>query len=199
MSLTRRILGTFLVLAGAVGPGLVLAAGPQDLSTFMGSAPPCLPDAKPTPSVPADNTFKAGAPLRTDLAAPGTPGTRLWLSGTVSGTKCGRIAGAEVDLWQAGVTGAYDMVGFALRGHQLTAMDGTYGFRTIVPGASAGRAKHLNLRVRVKGHPAFFTEIYFPNDPANTRDRRFKKELLLQPKQALGAEQVAVFDVLLEM
>ena len=66
MSLTRRILGTFLALAAA--SSLVLAAGPQDLSTFMGSAPPCLPDAKPTPAVAADNTFKAGAPLRPVLA-----------------------------------------------------------------------------------------------------------------------------------
>jgi protocatechuate 3,4-dioxygenase beta subunit len=197
MSLTRRVVATFLAFAGA--SALLLAAAPQDLSSFMGSAPPCLPDAKPTPAVPADNTFKAGSPLRPVLAGPGMPGTRLTLSGTVSGTKCGRIAGAEVDLWQAGVTGAYDMVGFGLRGHQLTAKDGSYQFLTIVPGAAAGRAKHLNLRVRVKGHPDFFTEIYFPNDPANTRDRRFKQELLLQPKKATAGEMAAVFDVLLEM
>ena len=195
----RQVLGTVLALAAAVMPVSVPAVAPQDLSTFMGSAPPCLPDATPTPAVPPDKTFKAGSPLRSVLAGPGTPGTRLTLSGTVSGTKCGRIAGATVDLWQAGVTGAYDMIGFALRGHQLTAKDGSYTFLTIVPGAPADRAKHLNLRVRVNGHPDFFTEVYFPDEVANARDRRFKKELLLQPKQATAGGMAAVFDVLLEM
>jgi protocatechuate 3,4-dioxygenase beta subunit len=121
------------------------------------------------------------------------------LTGTVSGIRCGRIAGARVDLWQPDLRGVYDMTGFGLRGYQMTDAQGAYRFLTMVPGTIAGRAKHLSLRVRVKGHPDLFTEIYFPNDPANTRDRRFKKELLLQPKQGSPVEQSATFDILLDM
>jgi protocatechuate 3,4-dioxygenase beta subunit len=199
MSRTLRPALTFLLAALAVIPAGGVLSARQDLSAFMDSAPPCLPNAAPTPAVPADGTFKEGAPLRPVLAGPAVAGTRLTLSGTLSGIRCGRIAGARVDLWQPDIRGVYDMTGFGLRGYQVTDRQGGYRFDTIVPGAPNGRAKHLNLRVRVSGHPDFYTEIFFPDDPANTRDRRFRKELLLQPKQGSGGQQRGVFDVLLDM
>jgi protocatechuate 3,4-dioxygenase beta subunit len=201
MSRTLRPALTFLlaVSAAVLGASGVAVSARQDLSAFMNSAPACLPDATPTPAVAPDGTFKDGAPLRPVLAGPAMAGTRLALSGTVSGIRCGRIAGARVDLWQPDIRGVYDMAGFGLRGYQLTDGQGAYRFDTIVPGAPNGRAKHLSLRVRAKGHPDFFTEIYFPDDPANARDRRFRKELLLQPKQGSGGQQRGVFDVLLDM
>ena len=201
MSRTFRPALTFLLAVSALvsGPGGGGVSARQDLSVFATSSPPCLPDAAPTPGVAPDGTFKEGAPLRPVLAGPAVAGTRLTLSGTVSGIRCGRISGARVDLWQPDIRGVYDMTGFGLRGYQLTDSQGAYRFETILPGAPNGRAKHLNLRVRVKGHPDFYTEIYFPGDPANARDRRFRKELLMQPKQGSGAEQRGVFDVLLDL
>jgi hypothetical protein len=75
MALTRRMLLTFLAaVCGAAG---VSALSPQDLASFMTSAPPCLPDAKPTTAVAADGTFKEGAPLRPVLADASVAGPRL--------------------------------------------------------------------------------------------------------------------------
>ena len=198
MSWTRAIVLGSLVLVVAV-QALQARRLPQGgLEQFAASAPPCAPGTTATPAVRPDGTFKAGAPVRPVLAGAATPGTRLELSGTVSGLRCGRIAGAVVDLWQPDLRGAYDMVGFALRGQQVTNKNGAYAFTTIVPGASAGRARHLSVRVHVTGHPDLWTEMFFPDDPANARDARFTKELLVQPKHA-ATGQAGTFDIWLDM
>src|SRR6187399_1229667 len=100
MRLSRRQC-LFLAFPGLLG-GRLLALGPQGLDQFMSAAgPPCSPDEKLTPAVPADATYKKGSPARTSLVEAGMVGTPLDLSGTVSGVTCGRIKGAVVDVWQA--------------------------------------------------------------------------------------------------
>src|SRR6187402_3030101 len=98
MRLSRRQC-LFLAVPALLG-GRVGAVDTQGLDQFMTAAgPPCSPDEKLTPAVPADATYKKGSPARTSLAEAGMAGTPLDLSGTVSGITCGRIKGAVVDVW----------------------------------------------------------------------------------------------------
>lgn len=193
MAVSRRhFLGLSVALPVGAGSGVFA----QGLEQFAVSEPPCTDDPRVTPSVPLDRTFRAGAPLKASLADAGTPGTPLSFSGTVTGITCGRVAGARVDVWQADAKGVYDTAGFRLRGHQLTDARGGFSFKTIVPGAAAGRPRHLGVRVQVKGKIDFSTELFFPDDATAPKDARFKKELLLKLTKS-GAGQGAIFDVIL--
>lgn len=180
--------------------GRLFGAESQGLEGFATNAgPPCSPDELLTPGVPADSTYRKGAPLRTTLAEAGMAGVPFSLSGTVSGVTCGRIKGATVDVWQADARGAYDTAGFRLRGRQLTDADGRFHIETIVPGNAAGRAKHIGLHVNVPGKADFWTEVFFPDDPKNAADRRFKKELAMKMVQAPKGRQAGLFDVVLKL
>jgi protocatechuate 3,4-dioxygenase beta subunit len=182
------------------GAGRLFAAAPQGLDQFaMAGGPPCSDDEKATPSVAADATYRPGAPLRTSLVEPGLAGTPLVLSGTVTGITCGRIKGSTVEIWQADAKGVYDTAGVRLRGRQLTNADGAFRFDTIVPGPSGARAKHIGVHVVVPQKAELWTELFFPDDPKNTSDRRFKKELLLKPLQAPKGRQAATFDIVLKI
>ena len=182
------------------GVGRLIAASPQGLDQFaMAGGPPCSDDEKATPSVAADATYKPGAPVRATLVEPGLAGTPLALSGTVTGITCGRIKGATVEIWQADAKGVYDVAGFRLRGRQLTNADGAFRFDTIVPGPSGTRARHIGVHVVVRQKADFWTELFFPDDPKNASDRRFKQELLLKPLQAPKGRQAATFDIVLKL
>lgn len=150
------------------------------LDQFGGATPDCAPNRDLTPALPADGTFRAGSPERTSLVEAGAPGQRFVLSGTVSGVTCGRIKGATVDVWQPDPSGRYDNTGYRYRGHVVTDAEGKYRIVTVVPGAPSGRAKHISLRVTVPGKLEFSTEAFFPDDSQNTRDARFKPELLIK-------------------
>jgi protocatechuate 3,4-dioxygenase beta subunit len=189
-----------LGLPAIAGVRRLFAAAPQGLDQFaMAGGPPCSDDEKATPSVAADATYKQGAPARTSLVEPGLAGTPLALSGTVTGLTCGRIKGATVEIWQADARGVYDTAGFRLRGRQLTNADGAFRFDTIVPGTSGARAKHIGVHVVVPQKAEFWTELFFPDDPKNSSDGRFKKELLLKPLQAPTGRQAATFDIVLKL
>lgn len=178
----------------------LFAAEPQGLEGFVTNAgPPCAPDEPLTPAVPADSSYKKGAPLKATLVERGMAGTPLTLSGTVAGVTCGRIKGATVDVWQADAQGAYDTAGFRLRGRQLTDAEGRFRIETIVPGNAGGRAKHIGLHVNVPGKADFWTEVFFPDDPKNATDPRFKKELAMKAVQAPKGRQAGLFDVVLKL
>jgi protocatechuate 3,4-dioxygenase beta subunit len=190
----RAFLEFWLSGAGALAAGLPLRA--QGLDQFTLPGPPCEADATPTPGLPADGTYRAGAPVRTSLLGPGVTGTPLVLTGTVSGVTCGRIAGARLEFWQADARGVYDMQGFRLRGQQATDAEGRFSLRTIVPGAGATRARHLGVHVTVAGKADFWTELFFPDDPGNAADKRFQPALLLKTMRAAQGVN-ATFDILL--
>ena len=193
MRISRRI---FLAGAGLFAAvSRTFAASPrQGLEAFGGSEPPCGPDAAVTPAVPADGTFRAGAPLRASVVPPGFKGETLSLSGTLSGTQCGRIKSARIDFWQPDAQGRYDTAGFTLRGHVLTDAAGHYSVTTPTPGAAAGRAPHVSIRVSIAGKPDFYTEAFLPGDARNSKDPRFRPELAMR-RTAIGY----LFDVTLNM
>jgi len=190
MVFSRRAL--ILSILAVASP--LLGRARQGLDQFGGSEPPCGPEQKVTPAVTPDGTFRPGSPRRSSLVEAAASGSRTTVSGTVTGLKCGRIKDAVVDVWQADSQGRLAPSGFALRGHQITDATGHYRFSTIVPGAGSGRAPHLSFRVQVPAKIEFWTEAFFPGNPANPRDARFKPELAMK-KTVDGY----VFDVFLDL
>jgi protocatechuate 3,4-dioxygenase beta subunit len=200
MAITRRAVLT-AGLPWLVGMTPFARSAAQGLDQFVMAGPPCNDAAKPTPGIAKDATFKAGSPERTSLIQAATTGTRLTLTGTVSGVTCGRIKGARVDFWQADATGAYDMTGFRFRGHQQTDAMGAYRLTTIIPGNAGGRARHIGVNVVVSGKADFWTEIFFPDDPLRAKDPRFRAELLakLAADPRLPGATTATFDIVLDI
>lgn len=206
MPLTRRSL--LLLLPWplvAAAPAALRAAGDsrrsaaflQGLEQFALGGPPCAADAATTRSVGRAATYKAGSASRRSLVEAGTPAALpLTFTGTVTGVTCGRIAGARVDVWHADATGAFDMTGFGLRGHQLTDAEGEFRFMTVMPGARAGRAPHIGVNVTVQGKADFWTELFFPDDARNAKDTRFHRDLVMRLVPE-GRGRRAHFDIVL--
>lgn len=134
---TRFAVGAVLaVVAGA------LAAGP-------GAAAPVACRATPSDgSGPFDRSAEP-SPRR------GTIGTGHVLLGKVTEAgSCRPVAGALVELWQAGPNG-YDRRG---RGSVVTGKDGSFRFQGPVPGGYRGIAGHIHVAVSKTGYRSLLTE-----------------------------------------
>ena len=154
------------------------AAGAIDLATA--TAPPVACDALvATPAQTEGPYFKAGSPERTDLRDAGMAGTTLVVVGHVVDAACNPIAGATIDVWQADAAGTYDNAGYRLRGHLLSAADGSYRFTTVVPGLYTGRTEHIHVKVTPPGGSTLTTQLYFPGVTQNDEDGIFDPAGLL--------------------
>jgi protocatechuate 3,4-dioxygenase beta subunit len=111
-------------------------------------------------------------------------GRVLELSGLVLTRSCKPVPRALVDFWQADAAGAYDNRGFRLRGHQFTDGEGRYRLRTVVPARYTGRTPHIHVKVQAANRPVLTTQLYFPDEPGNARDRLFRPELLMRIAKA---------------
>jgi protocatechuate 3,4-dioxygenase beta subunit len=136
-------------------------------------------DDDPTPVQTEGPYFKPQSPERRTLLEPGLDGTPLTITGRVVTPACVPIAGVLLDFWQADHNGQYDNAGFGLRGHQFTDGDGVFSLTTIVPGLYPGRTRHVHVKAQAPNHPPLTTQLYFPGEPRNSRDRLFAKALLL--------------------
>lgn len=194
--MTRREWGALTLAAPLAFIGRARAVQAQGLGQFVTPAVPC-GDLKPTPSAPDEKTFKAGAPQRMSLAEPGMAGQKLTITGAVAGVVCGPIKDARIDVWQADAAGNYDTTGFKLRGYVLTDSGGIYRIETIVPGASAGRAPHLNIKVQAAGKPTLSTQLFLADDARNAKDPVFRPELALKVSKT-PAGQSATFNLILD-
>jgi protocatechuate 3,4-dioxygenase beta subunit len=154
------------------------AAVPQGLDKFTVPGTACA-SVTPTPAVADDKTFMRGAPERSRLVEPGMTGRKLVLTGVVKGVVCGPIKGARIDFWQADSNGTYDPTGMKLRGFQLSGDNGQYRLETIVPGAYADRAPHLNARIQATGKPTLTTALFLADNPLNLRDSAYHPELVV--------------------
>jgi protocatechuate 3,4-dioxygenase beta subunit len=103
-----------------------------------------------------------------------------------------------VELWHADQEGVYDNDGYRLRGHQFTGPDGSYRFETILPGLYPGRTRHFHVKYQAPDQPVLTTQLYFPGEPDNRRDRIFSPELLLVLAEG-DAATVARFDAVLDL
>lgn len=140
---------------------------------------PACSNAKPTGSQTEGPYFKPRSPERQSLLEPGVSGSRLILTGSVHTTGCHPVARALLDSRQANPAGEYDNAGFRLRGHQYTDTEGLYGLDTVVPGLYPRRTRHLHVKIQAPGGSVLTSQLYFPDEPANTRDGSFRRELVM--------------------
>ena len=120
-----------------------------------------------------------------DLAgASGTAaGDILEFDGTLYDGSGMPVAGAIIEIWQTDNNGIYlhpndrgrarRDVNFQSYGEAVTADDGSYHFRTIVPGRYEPRPRHIHVKVRLNGQEQLTTQFYFDNDPTLASDSIF--------------------------
>jgi protocatechuate 3,4-dioxygenase beta subunit len=148
--------------------------------------PECRGDAAPTVAQTEGPYFRPGAPLRRDLAQDAPSGQRLQLGGLVLDTACRPVDRALVELWHADDAGRYDGRGFRMRGHQFTDARGAWSFTTIVPAPYRSRTRHYHVKVQRPNGPVLTTQLYFPDEPGNRRDRGFDQRLVMRLTEAGG-------------
>lgn len=174
-----------LVLAAPVL--LDLASGPDESgATVLAPTPACGDDDDddPTPAQTEGPFFTPRSPQRWSLVESGVAGTRLIVTGVVFTRSCRPVANALLDFWQADDTGEYDNRGYRLRGHQFTDAHGSYRLETIVPGLYPGRTRHIHVKVQAPERPVLTTQLYFPDESRNARDRIFHPELVMRAEKA---------------
>jgi protocatechuate 3,4-dioxygenase beta subunit len=195
----RRLVRTMLVAPIALAvPGMLGGAlRPSDaLAAPLTPTPACGDDDddEPTPRQTEGPYFTPNSPKRASLLEPGIAGTRLVVTGMVVTRGCRPVANALVDFWHCDDEGVYDNSGYRLRGHQFTDAKGIYRLETIVPGVYPGRTRHIHVKVQAPRQPVLTTQLYFPDEPRNRRDRIFDSELLLRMTEGQGR-----FDFVLNM
>lgn len=176
METTRR---RFFALLTALPLLSFFSAVSRRASKTLPPTPPCDDHDEPTPPLEEGPFFTPRSPQRTTLLDPNMAGTVVVLSGRVLNTNCKPVAGALLDWWQADNAGEYDNRGFRLRGHQYTDKQGYFRLETIVPGLYPGRTRHFHVKVQAPGQRVLTTQLFFPNEPHNQRDRIFDPALLM--------------------
>lgn len=141
--------------------------------------------------------YKAGAPFRSEIIDPGTPGRRFLLRGRVFSTTDKPLDQALVDLWNVRNSGTYDFDGFNLRGRQLTAKDGRFQFITIEAIPYSGRTAHFHFKVSAPGFKPLTTELYLPDIAQNSKDSSFRTTNLVQIVDEAGIRK-ATYDFYLQ-
>jgi protocatechuate 3,4-dioxygenase beta subunit len=200
--LSRKTVLKAALAAGVAAPVALLGGPALARATAAGGVPELTPschdDDDPTPPQTEGPYFKPNSPERTNLVTPGTQGTRLTVTGYVFGLACRPVSRALLDFWQADVNGAYDNVGYTLRGHQYTDAQGAFTLSTIVPGLYPGRTRHIHVKVQAPGRPVLTTQLYFPNEPRNNTDTIFDARLLMTVRDN-GPAKEAAFDFVLDV
>ena len=159
---------------------------------------PACDDDRSTPSQTAGPFYTPDSPERTSLLEPGMIGTRLVVTGQVLSSSCTPIANALLDFWHANDQGEYDNNGYNLRGHQFANSEGRYWLETIVPGLYPGRTRHFHVKVQAPNQPVLTTQLYFPEESLNRRDRLFQPDLLMSVHNRDDGKQ-ATFNFILEV
>jgi protocatechuate 3,4-dioxygenase beta subunit len=200
----RRLVRAMLVAPIALAVPAVL--GVAAFGSSDASAAPLIPtpacgdddDDDPTPRQTEGPYFTPNSPRRASLLESGVAGTRLVVTGMVLTRSCRPVANALVDFWQCDDAGNYDNVGYRLRGHQFTDARGVYRLETIVPGVYPGRTRHIHVKVQAPRQQVLTTQLYFPNERRNDRDRIFDPELLMKVADASDGRQ-GRFDFVLDL
>lgn len=181
-----------LLAALAAWPALPLV-GARAQEPRLELTPECPDSDEPTVAQTEGPFFTPGAPFKHDLAADVPEGEPILIGGFVLDTRCRPVPRTAVQLWHADARGRYDNEGYRLRGHQLTDARGLWWFSTIVPGLYPGRTRHYHVKVQRPDGGVLTTQLYFPDEPANRRDRIFDPRLVMHVSGA-GADRLGRFD-----
>lgn len=198
MSTPSDISRRTVLLSGAAIAGASFFAGELLAQGQLPPTPACGADSAPTLAQTEGPFFTPNSPERQQLIEPGMKGQVLELSGLVLTRSCKPVARALIDFWQADADGVYDNKGFRLRGHQFTDGEGRYRLRTIIPARYPGRTPHIHVKVQAANRPVLTTQLYFPGDPGNARDRIFRPELQMSLGPA-GPIRNGRFDFVLDL
>jgi len=108
---------------------------------------PLVPTAEMTLGPFFPREFAAGA---NDLAA-GAQGEPIEITGRVVQADGRALDNVVLEIWQADAEGRFDNPAFFGWGRAATDSAGMYFFRTVRPGASRGRAPHINFLILYSG------------------------------------------------
>ena len=207
--LRRSTLG--LAAVGVAGLSLRADAQPTPQARSDHDLPP---DAAPTEPNILGPFYRRGAPFRGKVTPPLAAGTALLIDGRVWSFGTRRpLAGAVLDVWQAGHDGRYDNDDprsppkpgvFTNRCRVAADEAGRYEFETVHPGRYLNgrrlRPAHVHYRVTAPGHRELVTQLYFEGDPHLDGDP-FARPSLVVPLRTTeangGTYEAATFDVVL--
>lgn len=168
--------------------------------------------------------FVEGAPempLGANIAKPGTPGEPCSVTGTVKGMDGKPVAGAVLDVWEAGGDGFYDVQkkeGTNLRARFKADAQGQFHFKCVLPAsypvphdgpvgnmltATARhpmRPGHLHTIVSSPGYETLTTHLFVKGDEYLDSDAVFgvKDSLIVDFKKGAGGEYSAHYDFVLK-
>jgi protocatechuate 3,4-dioxygenase beta subunit len=128
------------------------------------------------------------------------------------------IEGVTVDIWQANAEGRYQHPhdtntapvddNFQGWGIISTNKEGVFKFKTIIPGAYPvsddwSRPPHIHYKVTKKGYMELITQMYFPDEPLNEKDkllqRKSKEEQqVMISKQSASKKDTFEYQIVLE-
>jgi protocatechuate 3,4-dioxygenase beta subunit len=107
--------------------------------------------------------YKTGSPKRESLIDEGLAGNPILILGRVFDLDCNPMLGVKLDFWLADVDGEYDNIGYTLRGHQITDINGYYSIESIEPTSYTGRPPHIHVKLFAPdGQELLTTQMYFP-------------------------------------
>lgn len=182
--MTERKSGTTRRRFVSAGVGLVTSVLIGGLPARRAHAAGCTP-GHPMPAQTEGPYYTRGTPQKANFRADAR-GEPIALDGQVLDAQCRPLPGAWLDFWHADADGAYDDSGFRLRGHQFADATGRYRLETILPALYPGRARHIHVKLRAHGSARIFTtQVYFPGDSGNARDRLVRPELIAQRSGAM--------------
>ena len=111
---------------------------------------------------------------------PQSSGEILCLYGHVLDVNGDPVPNATVEIWQTDSTGVYDHPGdpgteqrdrsFQFYGSTQTAEDGSYAFRTVLPGLYEPRPRHIHFKVKTDGETLLTSQFYFSEDVADVQE-----------------------------
>ena len=113
--------------------------------------------------------YKPDAPFREDIIPPENTALPLIVQGKVFGDCETALKDAVAEIWNANAEGEYDNTTFKFRGRYKTGQDGSYRFKTIVPGrylnGAEYRPSHIHFQITAPGYQVLVSQIYFKDDP----------------------------------
>jgi catechol 1,2-dioxygenase len=148
--------------------------------------------------------YKAGAPEGENIIPEGDSTPALIVQGFVMDGCETPLAGATIEIWNANAEGVYDTSdNYFFRGKLQTPADGTYKFRTIVPGrylnGSIYRPSHIHFRITAPGYNELVSQIYFTEDPFIQDDpwasAAKAKERILTIQSSAAGDDIVNFDI----
>jgi len=136
------------------------------------------------PYYPVDKPADRDNDLTVMEGATGVPaGHILQFSGRVHDAVGMPIENAVVEIWQTDANGIYlhprdpqtaqRDPNFQFYGEAVTAVDGSYRFRTVLPGHYEPRPRHIHVKLKRDEEELLTTQIYFDGDPSLEADGIF--------------------------